>query len=244
MNARPHRFLAAGDAALIVEFGNAIDRDLSAEVLGFDRRVHDTPPAGFITSIPTFRSVTIQFDPLQTEPAAVQSHLEALLRQGGPKVETRPTLWRIPVCYDPQMGPDLAEIGRRTGISARAYTRRHAAQEYFVYMVGGFPGYPHMGDLEPAMRVPRLQSPRTRVPPGSVAVAGKLTAIYPMPTPGGWCLIGRTPVRLFEAARDAPALLAPGDRVRFEPIERDAFDRLAAAVEAGSFDHQTMKAAR
>jgi KipI family sensor histidine kinase inhibitor len=121
----------------------------------------------------------------------------------------------IPVVYD---GADLAYVSQQTGLSRESVTRMHAEREYLVYMLGFVPGFAYLGDLHPALVIPRRASPRTRVPAGSVAIAGAQTAVYPLTTPGGWHLIGSTPLGLFDPERNPPALLAPGARVRFEPV--------------------------
>jgi KipI family sensor histidine kinase inhibitor len=174
---------------------------------------------------------------------AVKTHLEKLLLQPRTVGRSQQSSWRIPACYESDLAPDLAAVAARTGVTPQNYADLHAQQSYMVYMVGGFPGYPHMGDLPDRLRVPRLDSPRTRVPPGSICVAGQLTAIYPMPTPGGWNLIGRTPVRIFDATLDPPALLSPGDIVRFRSISRQEFDRIERDVSAGAWDYASLRSA-
>ncbi|MGH3579714.1 MAG: 5-oxoprolinase subunit PxpB, partial [Mycobacterium sp.] len=140
-------------------------------------------------------------------------------------------LWRVPVCYQNELGPDLASVAERTGLGIDDVVALHVGTRYHVYMIGFVPGYPYMGDLPEALVLPRRVDPRIRVPPGSVAIATTLTAIYPLESPGGWHLIGTTPIPLFDAHASPPALFAPGDAVEFEAIDPGTFARLRAAVE-------------
>jgi KipI family sensor histidine kinase inhibitor len=172
--------------------------------------------------------VTVYFDPLITD----QRRLETAARAAGdaPAVaEAAGRQVRIPVCYGGEFGPDLAEVARFAGLDEAGVVARHAGGSYRVFMIGFVPGFAYMGSVDAAIAAPRRASPRPRVPAGSVGIAGAQTGVYPRETPGGWQLIGRTPAALFDPDRAEPCLLAPGDAVRFEAIDRAAFDRLADA---------------
>jgi KipI family sensor histidine kinase inhibitor len=182
---------------------------------------------GIVELVPTFRSLTIHYNPL----SVAQSELEAQLRPllaGLSAAGRSGRLWRIPVCYHESVAPDLAEVAGRTGLGADRVAKLHSRPTYHVYMVGFLPGYPYLGELPPELVLPRRESPRTAVPAGSVAVATTLTAIYSLESPGGWHLVGRTPVALWDCARDPPVLLAAGDKVRFQPISLGDFAALAS----------------
>ena len=226
------RFLVSGDTALVVEFGERIDREVSAEVLGLAARVRDAGLSGVIELVPTFRSLMVHYDPLRTSGAELRKAIEPML--SGATRHVQPRLWRVPVCYDDELAPDLAEVAERTGRTPAEVVALHSAVPYHVYMVGFLPGYPYMGDLPAPLVLPRRSDPRVRVPPGSVAIATTITAIYPFESPGGWHLIGTTPFRIFDARWNPPALFAPGDAVIFEPIPRPAFDALRDAVASGA----------
>ncbi|THF63294.1 5-oxoprolinase subunit PxpB [Pseudothauera rhizosphaerae] len=230
------RVLDAGDAALTIEFGDAIDPRLLASVNALDAaisRMHaEGGLPGLIETMPTFRSLTVFFDPLATSRAALRNALEPLLAAAETVAPPAARHWRLPVCYEGEAAPDLAETARAIGRSADEVVALHSGTEYLVYMLGFLPGFPFMGDLPAALRLPRRGEPRVRVPAGSVAIATGLTAIYPWESPGGWHLLGRCPVPLFDAGRGAPALLAAGDRVRFEPVGTAEYRRLTAAIAA------------
>lgn len=236
------RFTTVGDTAFNVEFGEGIDRPTNARVMALHARLKAARPPGLVETVPTFRSLMIVYDPLATGRRDMQAAVEAELSGLGTAAGTG-ALWRLPVCYDGELGPDLEEVSAALGLTAGALAERHAAGEYFVYMLGFMPGFGYMGDLAPELERPRRTEPRVRVPAGSVAMAGRLTTVYPWESPGGWHLIGRCPVPLYDATRPSPVLLAAGDRVRFEPVDRARFDALAAEAASGRFDPESLRAA-
>jgi inhibitor of KinA len=227
------RFLASGDTALVVELGDRIDRQVSEQVLGLAGRVRRAALAGVVEIVPTFRSLMVHYDPVRSSAAELTATIEALAVDEAPLAEAR--LWRVPVCYEGELAPDLADVAARTGLTTGGVVALHAATRYHVYMIGFLPGFPYMGDLAAPLVLPRRADPRIRVPPGSVAIATSMTAIYPVESPGGWHLIGTTPIRIFDADWPSPALFAPGDAVQFEPVHRRAFDELQAAIRRGAY---------
>jgi KipI family sensor histidine kinase inhibitor len=228
------RFLSAGDRALVVDFGDHIDRALSEEVLRLAASLRADELPGVVEMTPTFRSLMVHYDPLVTSRTVLEGAIASLLdREPGPRAAA--TLWRVPVCYEDEFAPDLAEVARLTGLMPDDVVTLHSMVRYHVYMLGFLPGFPYMGDLPAALALPRRADPRVRVPAGSVSIATSLTAIYPYESPGGWHLIGTTPVRLFDIERTSPALLAPGDAVLFEPIDARAFASIKVAVGSGEY---------
>jgi inhibitor of KinA len=229
------RFLSAGDRALVVEFGDAIDRELSARVLRLAAIIAASGVEGVVETVPTFRSLMVYYDPLATTRTKLEQAIKGLL--GG---ERRPpggaTLWRVPACYDGHFAPDLDDVACLTGLTRGEVVTLHSATRFHVYMLGFLPGFPYMGDLPERLALPRRANPRTRVPAGSISIATTLTAIYPYESPGGWHLIGATPVRLFDARRPSPALFHPGDAILFEPIAPDRFAAIREAVERGGYE--------
>ncbi len=227
-------FLPAGDTALVVEFGDRIDRELSERVLRLGAQVRKARLAGVIETVATFRSLLVHYDPMRTSNAHLITAIRSLLDEGSTEVQPR-RRWRIPACYDPVCAPDLADVAQRSGLTTTEVVSLHCACRFHVYMIGFVPGYPYMGDLPPALVLPRRVDPRVRVPAGSIAIATHMTAIYPIDSPGGWHLIGTTPVRLFDPGAARPALLSPGDSVQFEPINASELERLRSAVAAGDY---------
>jgi KipI family sensor histidine kinase inhibitor len=188
-------------------------------VLALLRALDAAPPPGLRDLTPTFATILVQFDPLQTSAAAVAAHVRAALATAAGRARGRGRLVRIPVHYGGDDGPDLEPLARELGLAPAEVVRLHASAEYRVYFLGFVGGFPYLGGLPPALAAPRLPNPRTRVPAGSVGIAGQQTGIYPVASPGGWRLIGRTPATLFDPAADPPTLLRAGDRVRFVPSD-------------------------
>lgn len=231
------RLLDAGDGAVTIEFGDQITSQLVGRVAALDKLLQAARErgelAGVVETMPTFRSLTVLYDPLQTSRAALDPVLTALASQSEAAPAANGRRWRLPVCYGGEFGADLADVASATGLSPDAVVQLHADTELSVYMIGFMPGFPFMGDLPSALDMLRRREPRLRVPAGSVAITGSLTAIYPWQSPGGWQLIGRCPVPLFDAAAATPSLLAPGDTVRFEAITAQRLAELEAAITAG-----------
>lgn len=234
------RWLDAGDAAFTIEFGDEVDPRLVAAVVALDDAIARRRAAGGLRGItetmPTFRSLSVFYDPLATARDALEAELRPLLtslEHAGAPAGRR---WRLPACYEGDAAPDLAETARAAGLSGDEVVALHSGTEYRVYMLGFLPGFPFMGDVPPPLRLPRRAEPRVRVPAGSVAIATGLTAVYPWESPGGWHLLARCPLPLFDARRDSPSLLAPGDRVRFAPVTRAEHDRIAHAAAGGEID--------
>jgi len=208
------KFLPSADSAVIVEFGDRIDRAVSDQVLGLAARLRASEIAGVIEVVPTFRSLMVHYDPLRTSAKELIGAIERVsISEAAPNRKRH--LWRVPVCYERDFAPDLESVAQETRLTPDEVIALHTGTRYHVYMIGFVPGFPYMGDLAEALVLPRRADPRVRVPPGSVAIATTLTAIYPLESPGGWHLIGRTSVKLFVPDSDPPSLFRAGDRVKF-----------------------------
>jgi KipI family sensor histidine kinase inhibitor len=224
------KFLASADSAVIVEFGDRADRAISDQVLALAARIEGLQIEGVVELVPTFRSLMVHYDPLRTSAQDLVAVVkQALTSKSAPDRKRR--LWRVPICYERDFAPDLESVARSTQLSTEEVIRLHAGTRYHVYMVGFVPGFPYMGDLAQALVLPRRADPRIHVPPGSVSIATTLTAIYPLDSPGGWHLIGTTPIRMFDVHDEPPALFAPGDAVDFEAIDAASFARIKSASE-------------
>jgi KipI family sensor histidine kinase inhibitor len=237
------RLLPLGDMAWTVEFGERIDPALHARVLGLakaleERRTDraDREFAGVIDVVPTFRSLTVHYNPLASDGEQLGAALLRLAASSG-AAGAQGRQWRIPVCFDDEFAPDLADLAEAKGLSRDEVVRRMTEATFQVYMIGFMPGFPYMGGLPPELEVPRLASPRKAVPARSLAIAGAMCAVYLWESPGGWRLLGRTPVPMFSAADPlSPALLASGDRVSWQAIGRPVFLEMEAAVAAGALE--------
>ena len=211
------RIAPLGDAALTVVLGDRVDPVLGERARAAAAAVRAAAAAGRVAGVvdvvPAYASLVVHYDPLAVAYAELETRVRDLVRTAGAGAATsRARRHEIPVRYD---GPDLAEVARRCGLEEGEVVARHAAAEYRVELVGFVPGFGYLAPLDPALVLPRRERPRPRVPAGSVAIAGAQTGIYPLDTPGGWHLIGRTDVVLFDPSREEPALLRAGDRVRF-----------------------------
>lgn len=228
------RMKPLGDTALIVEVGQAIDEPTHGQVQAVHAFLEANPLPGVTELVPAYTTVTLFYDPAKVcaagaPPQDITGWLALKAKQllDAMPARMRPPAGRtieIPICYDAEFGADLAEVAEKAGVSVADVVRLHAGAEYLVYMIGFAPGFPYMGGLPPALAMPRRATPRTRVAPGSVGIIGRQCCIYPIETPGGWNLIGRTPLQLFQPTEDPPVLLQAGDRVRFRAIPRETFD--------------------
>jgi len=233
-------FRPAGDTALVVEFGEHVDRAVSRRVVALHARILAARLAGVIETVPTFRSLLIHLDADKTSVERIQEAVAPLL-EGLEDEDLVPRRWVIPVCYEAAFAPDLPAVAERCGLTPSRVVEIHSANEYHVYMIGFLPGLPYMGDLAQEIVLPRLAEPRIRVAPGSVAIATTLTVIYPVESPGGWHLIGRTPVKLFDTGLIPPALLSPGDKITFAPISSSKFAELEKLVKAGQYELRALQ---
>jgi KipI family sensor histidine kinase inhibitor len=232
-----YRLLPCGDAALCVEFGERIDPMLAAQVaclyetLNFLRE-----GSGIVEMVPTFRSLTILFDPLLTDGKKVGNLVAKALAKPKKKSAKSERRWNLPALYGGEYGADLEFCAKTKGISVARLVELHSQSDLQVYMLGFLPGFAFLGDLPEEIAMPRRAEPRLRVLSGTLAMTGRLTAIYPWESPGGWNLLGACPVPLFNPAWSEPALLRPGDHLRFTPISEDEYaDLCRTEIDPGRF---------
>jgi inhibitor of KinA len=214
------RIATIGDSTLLVELGNGAEADTSvnARAVALASRVQAAAIRGVVDVVPTFQTVGVYFDPLKTDVGALSAWLRRTTEELPATRALRGALHLVPVCYGGKFGPDLRAVAASAGLSEDEVVTLHAKTPYRVFMMGFTPGFAYLGPLNPAIALPRRVVQRTNVAPGSVAIAGRQTAIYPSASPGGWHIIGRTALRPFDAARAVPFLFRPGDNVQFYPI--------------------------
>jgi inhibitor of KinA len=220
------RFRAASEQAVLVYLGDEIGQAAHERVVGLLRLLQNEHPPWVQNLQPAYCSLMVSFDACQIDHAQVEAALRKYERRAGNFALPTPRLVEIPVCYGGEFGPDLEEVATLHGLKQERVEEIHASQVYRAYFLGFAPGFAYLGDLPAEIATPRLPTPRKRVPAGSVAIAGRQTAIYPFATPGGWRLIGRTPVPVFRADRDPMEVISVGDEVRFVPIAHAEFSRL------------------
>ncbi len=226
------RFYPQGDQAITVSFGDEINQELHEEIISLTKLLDLEPFPGMIEAVPSFTAVTIYYSPFDVKRKYLNlSIYEDVVMQIKQKLQSKkvsrndpPTIITIPVCYGGEYGPDLTEVARYHKLSESDVIRLHSNHEYVVYMVGFTPGFPYLGGMSERLATPRKQTPRVAIPAGSVGIGGRQTGIYPLESPGGWQIIGRTPLQLFNYNKNEPTLLKAGDIVRFKPITAEQYD--------------------
>lgn len=218
-DAQPPIYKPAGDQALLVVFGDEVDLTINRRVHALDRLLAEEPIYGLVETVPTYTSLLVYYDLLQTGYEHVAAALQEYASRLGESADAPARRVEIPTRYGGEDGPDIAFVAEHNQLAVEEVIRIHSSRDYPVYMMGFTPGFPYLGGMDERIAAPRLQSPRTHVPAGSVGIAGKQTGVYPIDSPGGWQIIGRTALTLFDPGRDDPFTLAPGDLVRFVPIE-------------------------
>jgi inhibitor of KinA len=215
-----------GDSAVVVALGAGLDATALARVRALAEEIERDRPEGVVDVVPAFASVTVFYEAAHCGGyARLRSEIEArAARAEAALVSLAVRILEIPVCYGGEWGPDLGDIAARTGMSPERIVGLHTGADYLVHAIGFAPGFAYLGGLPAALHTPRRATPRTSVPAGTVGIGGAQTGVYPLATPGGWNLIGRTPLRMFDAARAEPALLRAGDRVKFRAIGAGEFD--------------------
>ncbi len=212
-----------GDRGLLIEFGDEISREINEKVRRMALAIQAAAIEGIVETVPTYRSLLIIYDPVMLSVESLKKRLNRIEEGLQQTPLPEPKLTRIPVIYGGIYGPDLEEVAKHHQISSAGVVELHCSKPYLIYMIGFMPGFPYMGELPHALATPRLKTPRLSVPKGSVAIAQRQTGIYSMESPGGWQILGRTPVELFDPEKSPPALLQMGDFVQFYPISEKEF---------------------
>jgi len=239
------RMLSAGEQGLVVEFGTQIDPAVNARVHRVSKMLAAAKLDGISEVVPTYRSLLVYFDPLQLSRQELVRHIGELLETGetDSAEQAAARVVDIPVCYGGDFGPDLEFVMKHTGLSIDEVVHIHTSVPYLVYMLGFVPGFAYLGGLDERLATPRLEKPRTAIPVGSVGIAGTQTGFYPIESPGGWQLIGRTPIKAFHPGAADPFLFAAGDYLRFRAISPGEFTTIQGEVAAGTYTPKIEKMA-
>jgi KipI family sensor histidine kinase inhibitor len=228
------KFLPAGDMAVSVEFGDEISREVNARVRALEYLIQQKAVPGIVETVPSFRALLVYYDPFVLGLGELVERLRSLASQAHAGRLPPSRLVELPCCYGGELGPDLPSVARRLGLSEGEVVALHAEAEYLVYFIGFTPGLPYMTGMPDRLTIPRLDKPRAKTPAGSVGIGGGQCSVYSVESPGGFWVLGRTPLRLYDPDSADPILLCPGDRVRFRVIDEAEFDAIAQAVAAGT----------
>ena len=229
------KYLNAGESCVVVEFADEIDRAANDAVMRLRDYLKSQKKVPVIECLPTYRSLAVYFDPLAVTADDIIAAAKAMPKPEGESNAGSHFEIEIPVCYGGEYGPDIANVAEHAGISEEEVVKRHTARVCHCYMIGFLPGFAYLGGMDESIATPRLSTPRTAIAGGSVGIAGKQTGIYPIQSPGGWQLIGRTPLRLFTPEAERPTLIDAGFGVRFVSVSEEEYKRIESEVTAGSY---------
>lgn len=233
------RYLVSGDSSVCVEFGNEISPDINRKIRAFKIAVEKSGIPGIVETVPTYRSLLVHYKPEVIGYKAITEKFKSLMGTLDNIEIPPPTVIEIPVLYGGEMGPDIENVASHNGKTVEEVIKIHTSQEYLIYMIGFIAGFPYLGGMSKEIATPRLKEPRVKIDGGSVGIAGEQTGIYPLDSPGGWQLIGRTPLKLYDAEREKPVLLEAGQYIKFRSITQKEFDATVKAVEDGSYKYVT-----
>lgn len=231
----------AGDSAINLEFGNVISEKTNGLIRAAAQTLEADPINGVIEFVPTFCSLMVVYDPCVVGYDELTSQVRGKLRGLVATTGGIHRVVKIPVCYGGDFGPDLGDVAEHAGMSAEEVIAIHSGHDYLIDMLGFLPGFAYLGGLDERLHTPRLATPRTRIEPGAVGIGGAQTGIYPLASPGGWRIIGRTPVRPYDPDRESPILYAAGDYLRFVPITPQEFSLIETQVESGTYECEIVK---
>ena len=234
------KIVPEGDSALLVEFENEISESCNRKVSSLNKKLKQNKIKGIIETIPAFRSLLVFYDPMKISYGYAERHLKKLLRESEDSCGLEKRVIHIPVCYESEFGVDMEQLCEHTGLCREEIIQIHSDRDYLIYMLGFLPGFPYLGGLDKRLEMCRLENPRTSIPAGAVGIGGKQTGIYPLSSPGGWRIIGQTPVKLYDSNRKNHILYQAGDYIRFEPISAERYYQMKEQVVNHSFDDASL----
>ena len=229
------RILTAGDSSLLIEFGKEICPEINQKIAATVQLMREQQIEGVVDIIPAFCSLLINYDPRVISYDEFSKRMEHLLKMDVKMGESRKRIFEIPVCYGGEYGPDIENIAEHAGLSVEEVIEIHSSRDYLIYMLGFLPGFCYLGGLDERIHTPRLANPRIKINAGSVGIGGSQTGIYPLDSPGGWQLMGMTPVKTYDPNREVPILLEAGDYIRFIPVDEEEYLRIKELVERGEY---------
>lgn len=231
------RYLVAGDSAVCVEFGNEISPEINKKIRAFKIAVEKSDIPGIVETVPTYRSLLVHYHPEVIGFKVLTEEFDKLMGSLSSIPIPPPTVIEIPVLYGGEMGPDIENVAEHNHKTVEEVIKIHTSEEYLIYMIGFIAGFPYLGGMSKEIATPRLKSPRVKIEGGSVGIAGEQTGIYPVASPGGWQLIGRTPLKLYDADREKPVLLEAGQYIKFAAVTEEEYKKIEKEVEDGTYKY-------
>lgn len=230
------KILTEGDSSILVVFGDEISPEINRKITATVQMMRAQHIEGVVDVIPAFCSLLINYDPRVITFEKMKKRMEHLLQFDAEMEKETKRVFQIPVCYGGNYGPDIQNIADHAGMTEEEVIALHSSKDYLIYMLGFLPGFCYLGGLDERLHTPRLASPRIRIPAGSVGIGGSQTGIYPLDSPGGWQLMGMTPIRTYDPGRENPILLEAGDYIRFVPIDEEEYQRIKDLVDKDQYE--------
>lgn len=232
------KYLTSGEKALDIEFGDKISEEINSKVRTMMIAIEKKNIKGIIEMTPTYRSLMVHYNPLDIDYKSLLNKLKTLESELDNIDIPLPNVVEIPTLYGGEYGPDIENVANHNGISVDEVIKIHSSKEYLIYMLGFTPGFPYLGGMDERIATPRLKTPRPRISGGAVGIAGSQTGIYPIDSPGGWQLIGKTPLKLYDSHRDTPILLQAGNYIKFTPIDEEEYVKIENEIKKNSYEYR------